>query len=316
MPRLQAAPAKHWVFTRNNPTLDPIRLLLAFAEWPLSYALFQLETAESGTPHYQGYLEFKAKMRLTAILRLPGAAGMHLEKRRGTREQARDYARKEDTREDGPWEYGIWSPQAQGSRSDLSACTDMLANGSSLVDVAVAQPATFVRYHRGFNALVNIQPRSREEPPAVTLLYGPPGVGKTRMVRDGETVEDLWVSPPGSPMKWFDEYQNQEAALFDEFDGKASKVPLSTCLQILDRYAIRVPTKGSHVWWTPKRIFVTTNYHPRDWYEWSSREVQYPALRRRFTNVVYWCESALPTHPLLLTPESQRWEGFWANELD
>lgn len=293
--------------------MTPQEMIINFQSWALDYAVFQEEMGAEGTRHFQGYLEFKNRRRLTAIKRLPGAARMHLEKRRGSRNEARDYSMKDESRESGPYEFGEFADTAQGKRSDLSRACDMLQSGSSLIDVAQSEPTTFVRYNRGLQALVNIQPRERTEAPEVTLLYGPPGCGKTRAVRESESVDELWVSPPGSTMQWFDEYQNQEAALFDDFDGKSSKVPLSTCLQILDRYAIRVPVKGSHVWWLPRRVYITTNYHPREWYDWSSREVQYPALKRRFTHVIYWAFTGEEGEgPLLLTPDSDQWDSFWS----
>lgn len=309
----QSSPAKHWCFTLNNPRYTSDQMLSAFEDWELQYGVFQYEVSASGTPHFQGYLEFKNRTRLTAISRLKCAERMHFEKRRGTRNEARDYAMKRDTRTRGPFEYGEWQEAAQGRRSDLANVCDMLQTGSSLVEVAVAQPTTYVRYHRGLQHLVNIQPRQRQDAPDVTLLIGPPGCGKTRSVRDTEPYDQLWCSPPSAGMKWYDEYQNQEAALFDDFDGKASQVPLSTVLQILDRYAIRVPVKGGFTWWLPKRVYVTTNVHPRNWYDWSTRECQYGALSRRFTHVITWSFEEVEPEPLLLTPGHLRWADFWAN---
>ena len=76
--------------------------------------------------------------------------------------------------------------------------------------------------------------------------------------------------------------------LFFLTSGSSSKTRLDTVLRLLDRYIERVPIKGSHSWWTPKRVYVTTNIHPWDWYEWAGREAQYPALQRRFTQLQLW----------------------------
>lgn len=312
MPSPQIPPAKHWVFTLNNPTVTPEQLLLAFADWDLAYAVFQQEVGASGTVHFQGYLEFNARRRLTAIRKLPHSDRMHLEKRRGTREEARAYAMKQDTRDLGPYEFGQWVAAAQGKRSDLSEFCDALKSGKSIAEVAEEMTPTYVRYHRGLTSFLSLRPVSRPEPPVVSLYYGPPGCGKTKSFYDVETAEDSWVSPPGCAMSWFDGYIGQSAILLDDFDGKASKVPLSTLLQVLDRYPIRVPVKGGFTWFVPKRVYVTTNIHPSEWYDWSGRLAQFKALQRRFTVVHFWKEtSPTETERFSFSTGDPGWDAFW-----
>lgn len=43
-----------------------------------------------------------------------------------------------------------------------------------------------------------------------------------------------------------------------------------------------MPVKGTHCWFNPEVIYITTNLHPRDWYKWTGREEQEVALRERF----------------------------------
>lgn len=119
-----------YVFTVNNP-VGP----LLFTDPRVRYAVWQRELAPtSGTPHFQGYLEFKSPMRRPAVLVLlpPGA---HVEPRNGTRDQARDYCRKVDTRapgdDSGPFEYGEWTAGGAGTRSDLDALKRRLDEGAS-----------------------------------------------------------------------------------------------------------------------------------------------------------------------------------------
>lgn len=76
----------------------------------LQYLVWQLESGQDETPHYQGYAYF-GKAQTFAGVRDLGPRG-HWEPRKGTHEQARTYCTKEASRVEGPWELG--SPPAQG----------------------------------------------------------------------------------------------------------------------------------------------------------------------------------------------------------
>lgn len=252
---------------------------------------------------------------MTAIKKLKYMEKVHLEKRRGTPTEARNYCMKDDTRvpDQTPTEVGLWNEKQQGKRSDILVATEMLDSGASMMEVADALPATYVRMHKGLNSYQQLHPpASPANPPCVTLLFGPPGVGKTRMAREAHPFNELYVAPIGSSFKWYDGYSKEPAVLFDDFDGKLSAVPLSNVLPTIDRYVIRVPVKGSHVWFRPTTIYITSNFHPSQWYDWGARQTQYKALERRFTNIAFWPTTAVAGDPpTLLTHDSPLWRSFW-----
>jgi len=137
----------YWIFTINNPTSE-----LTFDD-RVAYAVWQKEKGENGTEHFQGYLELQKKGRMSAVKALGGEfVRAHLERRKGTQAQARDYAMKEDTRVDGPWEHGEFIAREQGSRSDLAAAVEALKEGG-MKRVAEDCPMAYVKYHKGFQAL-------------------------------------------------------------------------------------------------------------------------------------------------------------------
>jgi len=114
------------------------------------YLVLQLEECpETGSLHYQGYIELKNKTTMTQAKTIIGAAHAHLEKRRGTRTEARDYCMKDESRLDGPWEYGTWVPDRQGARTDITTFIDFLkAPETTISDVYDSQAHMILRYPR------------------------------------------------------------------------------------------------------------------------------------------------------------------------
>lgn len=273
--------ARCWCFTINNPeeTQEQVSEKLQHAR----YAVFQKEVGEKDeTTHWQGYVEFGKVKRLSACKKIFPRA--HWEQRRGSRDQARDYCMKSDSRVAGPYEQGDWEIHP-GKRNDIIAVRDAIRSGMSRRELIENFPNEIVHYPKGIQILYDMETPHREEPPEVHLLYGPSGCGKTRMAHDEAT--DLWSTPIGGH-GWFDGYDGHEDALFDDFAGAASKWRLDDFLRLLDRYSLKVPIKGGFASWRPRRIWITTNIHPREWWDWSTREQQYPALVRRISNVVSW----------------------------
>lgn len=273
-------------YTWNNPTLSPEDWDALARTIPYTYHIFGEENAPTtGTPHYQGYIEFSTPTTWSRIKKRLGTDEIHLEDRKGTAQQAADYCK-----EDGVFhEFGEISHQ--GVRSDIDAfVTTMRREG--IRSAAQQLPAQYVRYHRGFQSLhmldLSAQPRA---PPTVQFFYGPGRCGKTRLAYgDGADISKLCLA-----QGWFDGYLGESTVIFDDFDGAASKVALSAILQYLDRYPVLVPVKGAFVPLVATKIIVTSNYHWNQWYDWSTRANQFTSLALRFDEVLAW-RSAKPGH--------------------
>lgn len=309
---------RNWCFTYNHPEHDADEVTQMLIHAGALYVVFQHEAGDPkngtiGTPHYQGYVEFDTKHRLAAVKKMITST-VHWEKRLGTREQARDYCMKDDTRIAGPFEYGSWR-QKRGARTDLLDMHAAVRSGASRREIVNQYPVTAAQYPQGLALYFATHDTTRVGAPTVNLLYGPTGCGKTRLVYD--ECEDLWVQPIGAMGTWCDGYDGQANVLFDDFAGKLSKWSLVDILRMLDRYTVRVPIKGGFVQWLPSHIWLTTNIHPRHWYNWSTREQQYPALARRIDNVFIWNAEGTDRFdferppPSLLRTAGSPWYRFW-----
>lgn len=94
--------AKRWCFTWNNySAVDAVKEF--FKERRATCYIFGKEIGENGTPHLQGYVEFKSDRRASTLRKLKG---VHWIKARGTKQENADYCAKE-----GKWiSYGKIAP--------------------------------------------------------------------------------------------------------------------------------------------------------------------------------------------------------------
>ncbi len=287
---------RHWCLTLNNPVLTGEEYLDALKKHPdIRYAVLQLEEGDEGTRHFQAYLEFNKQKTLFALKVLEPRG--HWEARKGTREQARAYCMKEESRIEGPWELGDWAKGGKGARVDLiKACATVKERG--LHALALEDPSVYVKYSRGFEKLSFELRGKRANPPRVILHYGPTGAFKTGLVLHRHP--DAYKKPAGT--RWFDGYKDQKVLLLDDFAGASSGFRLDYTLQLLDRYDIDVEMKGGHVRLMAEYIYVTTNIHPSAWFNYETRGGQYLALARRFHEVIYF--EAFDLKPRRITKDS------------
>lgn len=248
------------------------------------YLVFQTEKGDNGTTHYQGYIELKKPMRVVALHKLV-TKDVWFRERNGTRVQARNYCMKEDTRTDGPWEYGSWNGKetAQGQRSDLEELSAMIHAGATPYEIETAMPSTYYRYS---NAVQRAQYLKAQQRPKgfreveVVIVYGKPGLGKTKAAYDLDP--NLYSVPIGKDL-WFDGYTGEDTILLDDFSGQMRLVDL---LRVLDGHPVQVPVKGSFVYLHCTRIIITTNVHPDTWYDYTQRTDSLLALKRRVKHLL------------------------------
>lgn len=249
---------QYWCFTTNNPTIAEEEALKAYARGDAcTYLIYGRERGDNGVPHFQGYVEFGNRQRLTAIKKIPAFRRAHLEPRRGTGAEAARYCKK-----DGDFvEFGEIKVTKQGRRTDLEEIKRKIDAGASSVDIADAHFSQWVIYRRSFDAYVDLKktPQSRPEL-KVYVLCGASGTGKSSYVFSRHP--ECWISS-NPVLRWFDGYTGQSTALIDDFNGEC---PFRFLLRLLDIYPMRVEVKGGHVAWNPTLIYITTNRAIDEWY--------------------------------------------------
>jgi len=256
--------SRYWCFTLNNYTREH-DYRSPFGP-QLSYWCAGREVGESGTRHLQGYIELKSRQRLSYLrAKMPGA---HWEMRRGSGEEASTYCKK-----DGDFdEWGSLCVSNQGKRSDLEAVADSLKSGKTISEVASEYPVEYIKYAKGIHALKSsIDASQAKKPPRVVVFWGETGTGKSYKV--SQESPDVYFT---SNCKWYDGYDGQRDICFDDYEGQ---ITLANFLRLLDRYPVTVENKGGSVQFNPTRIYITSHFHPRQWYR--EQVDRYPELERR-----------------------------------
>jgi hypothetical protein len=136
--------------------------------------------------------------------------------------------------------------------------------------------------------MASYTPKLIRDVPQVELYIGPTGTGKTHLACNSAPDDDVYLKD--CDLDYWDGYNGQKTVVFDEFAGKSSKMPLATLLRYTDRYRKQLNVKFGSTYLEATRIIITTNIHPKEWYDWKNRWEQYNALKRRITKVVQFSD--------------------------
>lgn len=263
---------RYWCFTINNydDTVEP-RLRELATDENTQYLVFGRELgAHCGTPHLQGYIELKKKWRGSTLKAALGGTA-HIEARKAKAYQAAEYCKKDGDYEQFGEEPAMLSKDAKVRwRNVLSKCQE-----GDWAYMAQEEPYLWLMQEKKLRSHYKC-PNQVDELDN-EWIYGPTGTGKSRDARS--RYPDAYIKDASS--HWWDGYNGEEVVIIEDLDKY--HVKQGYYLKIwADHYSFPAQIKGGQMMIRPRKIIVTSNYHPRD--IWQDDTTVGP-LERRFTLV-------------------------------
>ncbi len=265
-------PHRSWCFTYFQYQPEDFERLKGIGKG----VTMQEEISEGGNRHIQGYVEFGKPTTFAQCCRMVGT-GAHVFPRTKTRENASRYCR-DITKRDG-LAFDNIKVSGQGRRSDLDTIHEELDKGSSIIDISDNHFSSYCRFSKSFNSYIQLHAIKRRWEMDVYVLWGRTNTGKSRLAFEVD-LECYTLEPPNvkdGPV-WWSDYQGEDTVVIDEFTGWMGWEYFK---RLLDRHPFRVQPKGGFCQFRSKRIILTSNVAPINWYPTED----YEQLKRRITKI-------------------------------
>jgi len=173
----------NWCWTLNNYTDEEILDLRSLAWDPsVSYCVWGKEIAPTtGTPHLQGFIQFKSNKRLNAVINFMPRRCAQIQKSRGTAHEGAVYCQKEGDYE----EYGTPPPVkfTKGGQTTKKQWEDALAAAKEgrIDDIPASM---LIRYYGTFLKIKKdyMSPPEPLQGTSGLWIYGGTGTGKSHAV--------------------------------------------------------------------------------------------------------------------------------------
>ena len=274
--------SRKWVYTLNNPTQEDLD------HWPNIPAVKQhicgMETGNSGTPHFQGFIEFKNAKTMQAVKKAMYNNTVHLEHPVSSDWHNWNYCMKDNSI---IVQVGEMPPEPvhSNSHSDWDFVLDQAQRGRTMLDILENKPH-LGRYVSAINRVVSeveTQTQDAWRTLDVTYITGPAGVGKSRAIMEKHGHEQVYrITDKKNP---WDGYRGQPVVVFEEY---RSNYGIENMLNWLDGYPIMLPCRYAN---RPARfttVYLVTNLELDE--QFCNTQELYPstwgAFLRRIRNVI------------------------------
>ena len=230
----------------------------------------------TGQCHCQGYIRFSNAKSFDAC-KAALYPGSHIERRRGTHEQAADYCKKEH------YYYEHGQAPSQGRRTDLDRLREAILAGKSLADYIMTPGASLQAAKAWYyvnDALNPLTADMRVEEKEVHWYYGSSGSGKTYWARTNHPT--AWVSPADNAFRWYTYYHGQDNVIFEEMIPETYRKHVELFHRLLHEWSECVEVKGASTIWRPKKIIICSILSPQQFADqvYATPDVARQLLRR------------------------------------
>lgn len=255
--------ARNFTFTQNNyPNTELVDSI------ECKYIIYGKEVGESGTPHLQGFVSFANAKTLSAVIKL--LPGCHVEVAK-TVNAAIEYCKKESNYVERGEKPCTQVEKGAKNAERWKRARESAAEGNFDEipdDIRFKYYKNIEYFHQ--SALKQQKLDDTEEDHE--WYYGDTGTGKSRKAR--EENPDAYLKMCN---KWWDGYNGEDVVIIEDFDKKHDV--LGHHMKIwLDRYPFLAEVKGGSIKIRPKKIIVTSNYHPEQ--IWEDNGTYEPIMRR------------------------------------
>lgn len=255
----------YWILTIPHADFTP------FQPPNIQWIRGQLERANSGFLHWQIVISCQRKLRLGGVKSIFGTS-CHAEPTRSN--AAINYVWKDDTSiANTRFELG----SRKINRSD-DQDWESIRNDAKCGQLDNIPPDIYIRCYNQLSRIAadNLEPIAQER--EIFCYWGQTGAGKSRRAWE---EAGLHAYPKDPRSKFWCGYRSHEHVVLDEFRGG---IDISHMLRWCDRYPVLIEVKGGARALTAKKIWITSNLHPREWYPELDQETK-DALLRRMTIV-------------------------------
>ena len=279
---------RNYFLTVNNPTQSDEEFFEFCKNLDhIQYFVFQREQGESGTQHFQLYIEFTIGKRFDTIKNYFPTA--HIQKRKGTKKQAKEYCTKAETRIGKVYEFGDLVDE--GTRTDIEEMIAQIENGIDEYEFNKMFRGQTTRYPNFYqkNKALYMQKKYRKAKRndiVVNYIWGKSRTGKTSFVNDKYGYENVYsVNEYKHP---FDMYEYQDIILFDDFRGQIEDI--TKMLHWLDVHPVTLPSRYNNKQACYTKVYFTSDLPPEKLYAWTktTEHETWEALQLRIHNVYHF----------------------------
>ena len=123
--------------------------------------------------------------------------------------------------------------------------------------------------------------------PTCVYAYGDPGSGKSTFIHKlaeeeaATTGRKIWYW--GAEFPWGDGYDGSEIIVIDDFrdrDFKGVPIPINFMTRVIDKFELKIQTKGGHCQMNGKSFYLSSVMHPGDLFATSVIDPVQQFLRR------------------------------------